>query len=327
MRVSRSSALLSLVLTTLTLPSFAKINLSLRVLGRRADGYHEVRTVLQTITLHDTLSFEARDDWDAARLEIFCDDPAIPTDERNLVAKAARAIQRFYGTSRGTRVGIKKRIPAGGGLGGGSSNAAVALLALSRLWRLPVSETELTRLAGELGADVPFFLTGGTALGTGIGATITPLPNAEHNHLIVITPCVEVPTIVAFKALNASPMDSLTKTNTTPILSVSHTTAIIEQFKLDEWRNDFEPTVFRLYPQTEAARMRLTDCGAHRVLLSGSGASLFGIFDKADQARAFDELSKSRSSTNWRVFNCATLDREAYREALRSVLMVSDTKI
>jgi 4-diphosphocytidyl-2-C-methyl-D-erythritol kinase len=291
--------------------------LSLRVLGKRADGYHKIRTVLQTITLRDTLIFEVRDE--TAHLEIFCDDSAIPTDECNLIHKAATLLCHRYGVKKGARIDLEKRIPSGGGLGGGSSNAAIALLALSRLWEIPATFTELSALAAKLGADVPFFLTGGTALGTGIGATITPLEDGESLHLIVVTPRIEISTAQAYAALNASQGDFLTNNPSVSILSGSHTTANIDLSDNDAWRNDFESVVYQTYPQTEAARARLLQCGARRAMLSGSGASVFGIFDKADQATACSEL---RRTTDWRVFSCETLAGQAYQAALHELFAV-----
>ncbi|HVF45648.1 MAG TPA: 4-(cytidine 5'-diphospho)-2-C-methyl-D-erythritol kinase, partial [Pyrinomonadaceae bacterium] len=167
------------------LPAFAKINLGLKVLGRRADGYHEIRTVFQTISLHDRLTFETTAD---GRLELACTDPSIPADETNLVMRAAAALRERYGAGRGARVTLEKRVPAGGGLGGGSSDAAATLIALSHLWDLKADAGGLSELGARLGADVPFFLTGGTALGTGTGTRVVPLEDAPERHLVVVTP-------------------------------------------------------------------------------------------------------------------------------------------
>ncbi|HYY55978.1 MAG TPA: 4-(cytidine 5'-diphospho)-2-C-methyl-D-erythritol kinase, partial [Pyrinomonadaceae bacterium] len=145
---------------TLTLPSFAKINWTLRVLGRRPDDYHELHTVFQTITLHDRLRLTVRDD---GRIVIYCDAPEIPVDEHNLVYRAAAALREKYGVRRGVTVELEKLIPAGGGLGGGSSNAAVALIGLAHLWRVETTASELAQMGALLGADVPFFFKGGTA--------------------------------------------------------------------------------------------------------------------------------------------------------------------
>ena len=155
-----------------TLPAYAKINWTLRVLGRRADGYHDLETIFQTITLCDRLSFTSRAD---SLVSLTSDDPALPVDERNLVVRAARALKERFRVEEGAAVHLEKRIPAEAGLGGGSSDAAVALLGLAHLWRIETSAEELSGIGARLGADVPFFFTGGTALGLGSGTTVVPI--------------------------------------------------------------------------------------------------------------------------------------------------------
>lgn len=286
------------------LPSFAKINLTLRVHGRRADGYHEIETVFQTITLHDRLAFAARDD---GRLELVCDAPDIPCDESNLVHRAGVALRERYGTNRGARIHLEKKIPAGGGLGGGSSNAAVALVGLTRLWELEADRGALTDIGASLGADVPFFLTGGTALGTGRGTDIHPLRDAPPQQLLLVTPRVRVSTAAAYKSLNAC---ALTKAVSPVNLAVSRAQAEISGSLQAALMNDFEPVVYRLHPEIERARDALAAAGASGALLSGSGASVFGLFENVherDRARA-----SLRVEAGWQVFACATLARSAY---------------
>jgi 4-diphosphocytidyl-2-C-methyl-D-erythritol kinase len=293
----------------LTVPAFAKINLGLRVLGRRADGYHEIRTVFQTVTLHDTLTFEATP---GGRLELACSDPGIPTDETNLVLRAASALRGRYGVAQGARVGLEKVIPAGGGLGGGSSDAAVTLAALASLWAVETGARELAEIGARLGADVPFFLTGGTAAGTGTGADIVPLADAPKMHLCVVTPGVGVSTAEAYKALGAR---ALTKADTAANLSVSRTEADFPASLCDVWSNDFEAVVVRLYPEVGRAREALRGAGAQRVMLSGSGSSVFGVFeDEAEAGRASSALRGAGGG--WKVFACATLSRAEYLAAL-----------
>src|SRR5229473_7716194 len=149
---------------TLTLPAFAKINWTLCVLGKRADGYHELDTVFQTIGLHDSIKLEATDD---PQIVLSCDDRSLPSDERNLVWRAAAALQVRCSVQNGVRIRLEKRIPVHAGLGGGSSDAAATLLGLAYLWNLTITESELMELAGTLGADVPVFFYGGIARGTG----------------------------------------------------------------------------------------------------------------------------------------------------------------
>lgn len=294
-----------------TLPSFAKINLTLRSLGRRADGYHELETVFQTISLHDELTFSARDD---ARLELDCDAPGIPADETNLVHRAGVALRERYGVSRGARVELRKRIPAGGGLGGGSSNAAVALVGLARLWEIETKRQTLAEIGAGLGADVPFFLTGGTALGTGRGTDIHPLLDLPQKYLLLITPGVHVSTAEAYKSLNAP---ALTKPLSPVNLTVSRVQAEISGSLHAVLENDFERVVYRLYPEIERARTSLIAAGARSALLSGSGASVFALFDSSD------ERERARGSlqveTGWQVFASTTLTRATYEAAFGAV--------
>jgi 4-diphosphocytidyl-2-C-methyl-D-erythritol kinase len=293
---------------TLTLPSFAKINWALHVLGRRPDDYHELRTIFQTVTLHDRLHLTPSED---GRIEIRCDTPSIPVDESNLIYAAASALRERYGKRQGARVSLEKRIPAGGGLGGGSSNAAVTLLALAHLWRIETSGSELAELGASLGADVPFFFTGGTAEGRGLGTQISPLADVDETHLLIVTPGVKVLTAEAYKALNAP---ALTKANGDIMLSSSRAGAQFPGFVPYNLHNDFERVVLRLEPEIERAKKALGLVGARATLLAGSGASVFGIFDSREaQARAAVLLEAERG---WRVFSCRTLGRAGYIKAL-----------
>lgn len=292
---------------TFTLPAFAKINRTLRVMGRRPDGYHELCTVFQTITLSDLLTFSPRA---AGGLELSCDAPDIPCDESNLVLQAAHALRESYGIRLGAWIELKKRIPAQGGLGGGSADAAVTLLGLAHLWEVRASRRELVALGARLGADVPFFLTGGTALGAGLGTEITPLPDAPEKHLLVIAPNAKVATKMAYEALNAP---ALTKADAVAILSISRTGAYTALSSPEDWHNDFEPAIFQLEPEIARARGALLQAGAQQALLAGSGSSVFGVFaNGAELERARATL---KTETGWRIFACATLARREYEQA------------
>jgi 4-diphosphocytidyl-2-C-methyl-D-erythritol kinase len=297
-------------LPTFTLPAYAKINWTLYVLGKRTDGFHELRTILQTVTLHDRLTFTARDD---NRLVLTCDDATIPVDERNLVLRAATALREKHKIRKGASVHLEKRIPAEAGLGGGSSNAAVALLGLAHLWQLETGREELAQIGARLGADVPFFFTGGTALGTGLGTEIEPLPDVEAGHLLIIKPRAKVSTPEAYKALKRP---ALTKETSDIILSISRAEAQIADSLHEGLHNDFEQAIYELYPEIARARASLIEQGARGALLAGSGASVFGIFENEEA------LGRARSvlegEPGWRVFASAALGREAYLEALRT---------
>jgi 4-diphosphocytidyl-2-C-methyl-D-erythritol kinase len=291
-----------------TLPAHAKLNWRLHVLGRRIDGFHEIRTIFQTITLHDCLTFTARDD---DRFVLTSDEPGIPVDERNLVWRAGLALRESYGIQRGASVHLEKRIPAEGGLGGGSSDAAVALLGLLHLWDIEADREELTELGARLGADVPFFFTGGTALGLGLGTEINRLPDVKAEHLLIVTPRAKVSTAEAYKALRRP---ALTKESADIILSISRAEAQLYGSLHEVLHNDFEPAIYELYPEIARARACLIEQGAKGALLSGSGASVFGIFEKGEAlARARSILERE---SGWRVFASAALGREAYLKSL-----------
>lgn len=279
------------------------------MLGRREDGFHELHTIFQTITLHDELTFTERED---SRLQLTCDAPEIPLDERNLIKRAAAALKERYGQQRrGASIHLAKRIPVEGGLGGGSSNAAIALLGLSSLWNLNPDKAELCDLGARLGADVPFFFTGGTALGTGLGTHITSLPDVSAEHLLIVTPDEKVATVEAYGALNAR---ALTKVDGNTILAISRAGQHFAESFPNALHNDFEGAIFRLKPEIERAKNALLNNGARQALMTGSGSSVFGIFENREtQKRAALGL---RTETNWRVFSCSTLSRAQYAQAL-----------
>jgi 4-diphosphocytidyl-2-C-methyl-D-erythritol kinase len=293
---------------SLKLPSFAKINWSLRVLGKRADGLHELHTVFQTITLQDTLSFSLRDD---ERFSLSCNVQGIPVDESNLVQRAGLALRERYRIKRGVSIHLEKRIPAEGGLGGGSSNAAVTLLALAHLWNLETTRDELAEIGAGLGADVPFFFTGGTALGTGLGTSVRPLAEVNAKHLLVITPGEGVSTADAYKRLKAR---ALTKNDGDIILSSSRTGAQFKDSLPYGLHNDFERVVVRQGSLIERAKNALLKAGALDALLAGSGSSVFGIFDKREVRES--AAAALRAGTEWRVVPCATLARADYYKRL-----------
>jgi 4-diphosphocytidyl-2-C-methyl-D-erythritol kinase len=285
----------------LKLPSFAKINWTLRVLGKRPDGYHEVATLMQSVSLCDELIFEVRDDNE---ISLTCDDPTIPTDDSNLVVRAARALSNQHGAN----ITLLKKIPAKGGLGGGSSNAAITLVALNRLWK---TGRDLRQIGSGLGADVPFFFSGGTAVAKGIGTELEVVNDLPKQHLIIITPNASVSTATAYKRLNSP---SLTTPDSVSILSSSFT----EPFSSDhtQWslHNDFEGVIFEIEPEIRRAKIALLDAGARAALLAGSGSSVFGIF--ADEAARDQALAHVRCEAGWRVFVCHTLSRSEYCQAI-----------
>ena len=290
-----------------TLPSFAKINWLLRVLGRRDDGFHELFTVLQMVSLHDELSFTESDE-----LTLTCDDRSVPTDQRNLILKAAKALRAASGVKHGAAIELTKRIPSPGGLGGGSSNAAIALVGLARLWNLQLPAERLHDISTNLGSDVPFFLTGGTAVGTARGEMLEQIEEIEEKYLLIVTPNVTVPTAEAYAGLDAA---SLTSQELNRILRVCRLDANSLDLRQSVLINDFERTVFARHPEIEKAKNALIDLGAANAALCGSGASVFAIFDKEETRQAAEKALEEHST--WRKFAVSTVSRSEYREALR----------
>ncbi|HEU5460039.1 MAG TPA: 4-(cytidine 5'-diphospho)-2-C-methyl-D-erythritol kinase [Pyrinomonadaceae bacterium] len=294
--------------TSLKLPSFAKINWFLRILGKRPDAYHEVVTVLQTISLCDEITFNV--DGQEGPIRLTCDDPEIPIDNTNLIIQAANALSGQHLFGYGAEITLTKRIPAQGGLGGASSNAAITLMALNALWR---GSNFITMDSALLGADVPFFLWGGRCLATGTGTKISPLPDGPEQHLIVVTPNAKVSTANAYASLNAA---SLTTSESDSILSSS--LADVSSADSRQWplRNDFERVIFEIEPEIERAKMALLEAGARGALLAGSGSSVFGVFE--DEAARNRGLENLRSEAGWKVFSCHTLSRAEYSRAMNS---------
>ncbi len=293
---------------TLTLPAFAKINLGLRVLGKRPDGYHEIDTILQTINLHDTIRLTVTDN---SQIVFSCNDRSLPQGADNLVYRAAHALQVRYSQGQGACIYLEKRIPVQGGLGGGSSDAAVTLFALARLWNIDAAMRELVEIAGQLGADVPFFLYGGTARATGAGTDLRPLEDAADAYLIVIKPNPGISTSDAYGSLEAR---SLTSVEAKTILSSSGQGENFNSFDYRALQNDFERVAFQLEPEIERAKIALLKAGAAAVLLAGSGSALVGFFDNGDaQARAIQMIELE---AGWRVFPCRTVGRDSYRSAM-----------
>lgn len=289
------------------LPSFAKINWFLRILGKRDDGFHELCTVFQTVSLCDNLTFTENDD-----LILTCDKSYIPTNEKNLVIKAGMLIREKFDVKKGAKIYLEKNIPSPGGLGGGSSNAAMAILGLLKLWQLEIEFDEILQIAGESGSDVPFFLYGGTALGTGRGTQILPLEEKSEKHLLIVTPPVNVSTAEAFARLNAPHLTNETSKSNLQICRNEVRTLNLRQSEL---KNDFEMSVFQAAPEIRRVKEKLLESGAIQALLSGSGGSVFAIFDKEETRQTAQKAIEIEK--DWRSFAVAAISRDEYREALK----------
>jgi len=288
---------------TLRLPAFAKVNLCLHVLGRRPDGYHELRTIFQAISLHDTLELSLAPS--AAGITLETDDAGLPVGRENLVCRAIEAIRGEIGLRGGVHAKLEKRIPVARGLGGGSSDAAAALIGMLRLTKKKVPLARLMEIGASLGADVPFFLFGGRALATNRGDEIYPLTDAPKRSILVVSPKgIGVSTKDAYQWLS----QELTNRSKPPniwgfcALCWSRPGAV---------SNDFEGPVFSRHPRLGEIRAGLLKRGAADAALAGSGSAVFGVFRNPAQARraarAFPEDS---------VFLAETLSRETYGRAV-----------
>jgi len=295
----------------LRLPSFAKINLGLEVLGVRQDGYHELRTIFQTIDLRDDILIRSggRD------VTVTCDHPAVPAGRQNLAWRAADELRRFAKRTDGVEIRIAKRIPVAGGLGGGSSNAAAVLLGLDRLWRLGLGPEDLHRIARRIGADVPYFLVGGTALGLGRGDEVYPLWRQIRIHVVVADPGRALSTAAVFARLDRS----LTpRENSNKIFRFISRDLEGKGTAFPILANDLEEAALEEAPdlagQVRHIRGILVREGAVSASLSGSGSSFFGLFD--DQKRARRAL-EALVAGGIAAFRGRTLSLDQYRGAWR----------
>lgn len=306
--------------------SLAKINLDLRVLGKRPDGYHELRTVFQTVSLADSIEIEYR----RGRTRVDIKSNISISD--NLIVKAAHSVLEAAKTTGRIGFVLKKRIPLGGGLGGGSSNAAAVLLALPMLLKKTLGIEKLIELGAKLGSDVPFFLLGGTAAGLGRGTELYPLPDLSMRHALLISPGVHVSTADAYLALGRE----LTSTGAGPMMNAFQTVAwgIGEARapgrKSLNWglKNDFESVVFRQHPQLKLIKGKLLRLGARPALMSGSGSTIFGIFEsrehrdraenwfrkelRADQVNPVSLVSRSQYRALWKRQLGVSLDNKLW---------------
>ncbi|MBY0497008.1 MAG: 4-(cytidine 5'-diphospho)-2-C-methyl-D-erythritol kinase [Cyanobacteria bacterium] len=287
---------------SVSLPSFAKINLDLRVLGTRADGYHDLKTVFQSLALFDNVTVTAR----RGPLTVTCDEPDIPTDQRNLVWKAASLLHRVAtgrpSAPRDIAIDLRKRVPSEAGLGGGSSNAAMTLLALNKLWKLDLDPGSLTRIGARLGADVPYFLVGGTALGLGRGDDIYPLADMPPVHVVILRPGFGVASSDAYKWFDEESRRSIKE----PAPRVVPPGWPAWSATL---RNDLEIPVVRHHPAIGRIRQSLVDAGATFAAMSGSGSAVFGLFERADAAR---RTANDLARPGWLSLHTRTLDRREY---------------
>ncbi len=276
-----------MTITSQTLPCHGKINLFLEVQDRRSDGYHNLGTIFQTLVCSDFLHAEA---WDS--LQLICPTGITSDPEQNLVMKAARLLQKDFADrlrpGRGLRFTLEKNLPSGAGLGGGSSDAAAALVLCNNLWELGLTLPELVPYAAKLGADVPFFLYGGTYFAEGIGEILHPAPEPFPFHIVIGTPDCHVDTGWAYSLLSKEAPDR--KKEWTRFKALFFTYFEDWQF-YQVLRNDFDAPIRMHFPAIQALYDSMQSFSPVKVMLCGSGASLFSLFkDKADAERCLEAI-------------------------------------
>lgn len=275
----------------------AKVNLCLNITGRREDGYHELETIMQTIDLYDYVTI-----CPAESFSFICSDPALSND--NLVVKAASTFYSAFNRPAGVSIKLEKNIPYGAGLGGGSSDAAATLTGLNRLYGEPFSRAELWRMARSLGADVPFFLVGGTALCTGIGDIVEPCPDFPLCNYVLVKPEVNLSTAQVYASIDIEALQFRKRLSTIQISPSSQ--SVVKAILY----NDLEPAALAMCPDLIRIRETLYARGAGGVLLSGSGSTMFGLFaDKRSSEKAAEQLSM-RQLDKWWVKPCQGINTD-----------------
>ena len=271
----------------------AKVNLTLRVLGRREDGYHDILSLMQKISLCDEMAFLPRE----AGITVRCPDSPLPVDDRNIAHRAAAAFLSRAGVPAGVAITIRKRIPIAAGLGGGSSNAATTLMALNEMAGNPLGREELMGIGAKLGADVPFFMFGSSAWAVGVGDRLAAAPPLPPLWFVLVNPGFPVSTRMVYQSLNFA----LTK----PAIRYSIPRFFTVEDLLGGLINDLESVTVRRHPVLDHIKTLLLENGARGALMSGSGPTVFGIFTDAEQARrAEDNLGQLN---RWSVFGAHSL--------------------
>ena len=282
--------------------AFAKINLGLEVVGKRPDGYHDIRTMLQSIAVCDLIEVHP-----SSTLSLTCSDPVLPAGDDNLIIRAAKALQEAHSCEKGARINLTKRIPTQAGLGGGSSDAAATLVALSKLWHLPSDLESLMPMAASLGSDVPFFLVGGTALGVSRGEEVYALPDAPSMHMVIAQPQRGMPTAEAYRLIS----EKLTTHN--PQNKIAALVLALVEGRLSERLlfNAFESVNRGWGEESESVRSALVTSGSAKVLLAGSGSAWVGLFPDRESSLAAQRRMVQRG---YNAICTSTITRKHYWE-------------
>ncbi|MDD3730239.1 MAG: 4-(cytidine 5'-diphospho)-2-C-methyl-D-erythritol kinase, partial [Endomicrobiaceae bacterium] len=255
----------------------AKINLYLEIINKRPDGYHNIESIMHTVSLFDILEFTLTSD---SEIELSCSDKSLPVDSTNLVYKTAKKMQEKYGVNRGIKIHLTKNIPMGAGLGGGSSDSAAVIKALNRIWNINASKEELESFAKKIGADVPFFLTGGTAKIEGIGEKVTKIPSDVHLHAVLVKPDFGVSTVLAYSKIKF-PLTNQRKIH--KITDVLIKSSFTSEAAKDLLFNRFEEFIFPEFSEIEKIKTMLQSFGCAS-LMSGSGATVFALTSSREKS-------------------------------------------
>lgn len=285
----------------ITRKAYAKINLGLDVLRRREDGYHEVKMIMQTVNLYDTLTFAKQQEG----ITVTTDKAELPGDESNLIYRAARLLMETYDISGGVKIALQKKIPMAAGMAGGSTDAAAVFHGMNELFDLGMSETQMCALGVKIGADVPYCIQGGTALSEGIGEVLTKLPDAPDCFLLIAKPDLDVSTKYVYENLHANELKCHP--------DIDGMRAAIEAGNLqgvtDRMENVLETVTVRKYPIIEEIKDFMKENGALNALMSGSGPTVFGVFDTQEKAQeALEGLAKKQLAKQ--LFTATLVDRK-----------------
>ena len=272
---------------TLQLKAYAKINLALDVVGKREDGYHEVRMIMQTVKLHDTLTFETVDE-DVIVLSTNADE--LPVNEDNLVYKACRMLKQEYQITRGIRVFLQKELPVAAGMAGGSADAAAALIGMNKIFDLQIPKHKLMEYGVKLGADVPYCIMKGTALSEGIGEKLTALAPMPDCYILLAKPPIAVSTKMVYENLHANELEKHP--------DIDGMVMALEEQSLqgitERMENVLETVTEVRYPVIAEIKACMKECGAMNSLMSGSGPTVFGIFTEKEKAEKAADAIRSR---------------------------------
>lgn len=258
--------------TTQTVKSYAKLNLALRITGRRADGFHNLSTIFQEIDFHDTLHFQP-----ANSFSLTTSDPHLQTDERNLCTRAYKLLWERFQPRQAFQIHLEKRIPMGAGLGGGSSNAAAVLKFLDRAWDLNLGLTELEQIGRTLGSDVPFFIKGGTQGAMGVGDMLIPLNLPENVIFLLVIPPIQISTTWAYQQFK--PIDFKPNFDFSELINGN-------RICWELYENQFEAVVFPAFPAIRQVKMALLQTRTRYAGLSGSGSTVFAVYEDLAAARS-----------------------------------------